>query len=198
MCIECGFVWGKVLKNCSLCGIKTIDYGFGDGLCSMCRMEKNMKYKATGKFLQAGKTSPTTGKPFLIMKPESTMKNGDVRPLPQSNSPMWTTQWAVQGTAKAPYVVSKRTSIGDQSTTDQGWACSCPNFTQHTPRTECKHILKVMLGEGVKPTGPPVANMSDEQQAAFQKFLRQQAEAGTPALPAGKAKPLFTTGRKFR
>jgi hypothetical protein len=56
-----------------------------------------------------------------------------------------------------------------------------------------------MMTEGVKPNGPPVASLPEEQQEAFQKFLRQQAAAGTPAIPStGKAKPLFTTGRKFR
>jgi hypothetical protein len=56
-----------------------------------------------------------------------------------------------------------------------------------------------MLAEGVKPQTPPVAALPDEQQAAFQKFLRQQAAAGTPAIPAtGKAKDLFPKGRRFR
>lgn len=129
-------------------------------------------------------------------------RDAQYRKLPQSSSPLWTHRWAVQGTAKSPYVVSKKTfpSAGAASgaTTAQGWACSCPNFTQHTPRTECKHILKVMMGEGVKPSAPPVASLPEDQQAAFQAFLRQQAERGTPALPTGKARPLFTTGRKFR
>jgi hypothetical protein len=140
------------------------------------------------------KTILTAGKILQVMK------NGDYRKLPQSSSPLWMSQWAVQGTAKAPYIVSKKVFAANYSasTTDQGWACSCPNFTQHTPRTECKHILKVMLGEGVKPNSAPVASLPDDQQDAFQKFLRQQAERGTPALPAGKHKPLFTTGRRFR
>lgn len=125
------------------------------------------------------------------------MKNGEVRKLAKSNSPMWMTQWSVMGTAKLPYVVS-RTVNPKGSTTEEGWACSCPNFTQHTPRTECKHILKVMMTEGVKPKGAPVAMLPDAQQEAFQKFLRQQAAAGTPAIPAGEAKPLFAKGRRFR
>jgi hypothetical protein len=122
------------------------------------------------------------------------MKNGEVRKLPQANSPVWTVQWSVMGTAKMPYIVS-RTGHTNGATTSEGWACSCPNFTQHTPRTECKHILKVMMAEGVKPSAPPVAALPDEQQEAFQKFLRQQAAA---KVPDGKAKPLFTTGRRFR
>jgi hypothetical protein len=159
----------------------------------------------------------TAPKSFSVGSAQN-MKNGDYRKLPQSSSPLWMSQWAVQGTAKAPYIVSKKVFAANYSasTTDQGWACSCPNFTQHTPRTECKHILKVMLGEGVKPNGsfqltwtPPaadctwisrggIASLPDDQQDAFQKFLRQQAERGTPALPAGKTKDLFAKGRRFR
>jgi DNA-directed RNA polymerase subunit RPC12/RpoP len=129
--------------------------------------------------------------PVPIAQP---MKNGEVRKLPQANSPVWTVQWSVMGTAKMPYIVS-RTGHTNGATTSEGWACSCPNFTQHTPRTECKHILKVMMSEGVKPSAPPVAALPDEQQEAFQKFLRQQAAA---KVPDGKARPLFTTGRRFR
>jgi predicted RNA-binding Zn-ribbon protein involved in translation (DUF1610 family) len=151
---------------------------------------------ACGENKAAMKTN-LSGKPYLV----PTMKNGDVRRLPKVNSPLWTTQWSVQGTAKLPYVVSRKNvmaSVASGSTADQGWACSCPNFTQHSPRTECKHILKVMLTEGVKPSSPPVASLPEDQQAAFNKFLREQAARGTPALPAGKARPLITQGRRFR
>ena len=140
-------------------------------------------------------------KPILVKNPTAAMKNGDVRKLPTVNSPMWTTQWAVQGSAWAPYVVSlKKFQNGtfDGNVTDKGWACSCPDFTRHVPRTECKHILKVMMIEGIKPNAPPVANLPDDQQEAFRKFLLQQAANGTPALPAGKSKPFVTQGRRFR
>jgi hypothetical protein len=146
---------------------------------------------------------PFAAKPILANwnpKVETAMKNGDIRPLPRSSSPMWTSQWAVRGAFAVPYVVSRKSHQEQYngSTTESGWACSCPNFTQHSPRTECKHILKVMLLIGTKPSAPPVASLPDDQQAAFQKFLRQQAERGTPALPTGKGKPLFTQGRRFR
>ena len=146
---------------------------------------------------------PTKGKPIMVTNPTNAMKNGEVRKLPTVNSPMWTTQWAVMETVRMPYIVSRRKLEANfnGATTNQGWACSCPNFTQHTPRTECKHILKVMLIEGAKPTAPPappVASLPDDQQEAFRKFLLQQAESGTPALPAGKAKPFITQGRRFR
>lgn len=75
----------------------------------------------------------------------STMKNGEFRRIANPASP-WTKQWEMQGTARNPYVVSwKPTPSG--GTTEEGWACACPNFTQHSPRTECKHILKIMLAE---------------------------------------------------
>ena len=178
-----------------VCGavVKTILTDAGSKTILWERWEKpvNKKWAA-----QHGVTAP---KSFSVGSAQN-MKNGDYRKLPQSSSPLWMSQWAVQGTAKAPYIVSKKVFAANYSasTTDQGWACSCPNFTQHTLRTECKHILKVMLGEGVKPNGAPVASLPDDQQDAFQKFLRQQAERGTPALPAEKHKPLFTTGRRFR
>lgn len=143
-------------------------------------------------------------KPIMVMKPAGIippklgeMKNGEVRKLPSTNSPMWTTQWAVQGTAKMPYVVSRRAK-NNTGAQDSDWACSCPDWTKHSPRTECKHILKVMQIENMKPSSPPVALLPKAQQEAFQKFLLQQAAAGTPALPAGKAKPFITTGRRFR
>jgi len=188
-----------------VCGavVKTILTDAGSKTILWERWEKpvNKKWAA-----HHGVTAP---KSFSVGSAQN-MKNGDYRKLPQSSSPLWMSQWAVQGTAKAPYIVSKKVFAANYSasTTDQGWACSCPNFTQHTPRTECKHILKVMLGEGVKPGlspdlsscnyGAPVASLPDDQQDAFQKFLRQQAERGTPALPAGKTKDLFAKGRRFR
>ena len=124
----------------------------------------------------------------------------EVRKLPTVNSPMRTPQWSFRETARLSYIVSHRHMEAKfkDGLTNQGWACTCPNFTQHTPRTECEHILKVMLTVGAKPTAPPVASLPEDQQEAFRKFLLQQAERGTPALPAGKAKPFITQGRKFR
>lgn len=132
------------------------------------------------------------------MNPDA-MKNGEVRKLPKVNSPMWTTQWAAQGSAKAPYIVShKAHGPYGGNTTDEGWACSCASFTSNTPRADCKHICWVKKKEKIFITAAPVALLPDDQQAAFQKFLREQATKGTPALPVGKVKPLFTQGRKFR
>lgn len=102
---------------------------------------------------------------------------------PKANSPLWTVQWP---------------GHANGATTSEGWACSCPDFTKHSPRTECKHILKVMQLENVKPASPPVASLPEDQQEAFRKFLLMQAERGTPARPVGKTKPLITQGRRFR
>jgi hypothetical protein len=144
---------------------------------------------------QHGVTAP---KSFSVGSAQN-MKNGEVRKLPHTSSPLWTTQWAAQGSAKAPYIVSfKAYGPFGGNVTSEGWACSCPDFTRHTPRAECKHICWVLKFEGKASPKVPVALLPDAQQEAFQKFLRQQAERGTPALPAGKTKDLFAKGRRFR
>lgn len=90
----------------------------------------------------------------------------------------------------------------DGSTTKQGWACSCMNFTRHTPRTECKHILKVMMESGVKvdKAKAAVANMDADEAAQYAEFKRQQEAAKKQKPTAGDADlALFgQTGRKFR
>jgi len=178
---------------CNKCFHKTSETYRG-GLCSKCR---DAKMKIMKPILLA-KPAPVQMPLQKIMLPQQPMKNGDVRKLPTANSPLWTVQWSVMGTAKLPYVVSRNPGHANGATTSEGWACSCPNFIQHTPRTECKHILKVMQLENVKPASPPVASLPEDQQEAFRKFLLQQAERGTPARPAGKTKPLITQGRRFR
>ena len=130
--------------------------------------------------------------------PEMTMKNGEVRKLPTANSPMWTTQWAAQGSAKAPYIVSQRPmSHSNGATTSEGWACSCRDFTAHTPRADCKHICWVKKFEKIPMSAAPVAMLPKEQQEAFKKFLLEQAKAGMPAIKV-ENKPFITQGRRFR
>jgi hypothetical protein len=146
----------------------------------------------------AAQNCATAPKSFSVGSAQN-MKNGEVRKLPHTSSPLWTTQWAAQGSAKAPYIVSfKAYGPFGGNVTSEGWACSCPDFTRHTPRAECKHICWVLKFEGKASPKVPVALLPDAQQEAFQKFLRQQAERGTPALPAGKTKDLFAKGRRFR
>lgn len=74
-------------------------------------------------------------------KQKQAMQKGEVKKLPAVNSPLWTDQWAVQGSGNAPYIVSHKK--------DGEWQCSCPAWTRNTPREDCKHILKVKLVEKV-------------------------------------------------
>lgn len=103
------------------------------------------------------------------------MKNGDVRKLAKSSSPMWTEQWAAMGTAKIPYIVSRSKGHASGSTTADGWACSCSDFKKHTPRADCKHIIRVQKKEGLlgkySPSGAGVTGLSAEQAEAFKKFM---------------------------
>jgi hypothetical protein len=127
------------------------------------------------------------------------MKNGDIRKLPKSSSPMWHEQWAAQGTAKVPYIVSRK-KINMGHDIEDSWACSCPDWTRHTPRAECKHIIRVQKKEGMlKRVGvakfPPGA-----QGEAFKRFLMQEeqkkiiaAAEGLPVVMHGDK-----TSRKFR
>jgi hypothetical protein len=53
-------------------------------------------------------------------------------------SDIYARQWDVGSftdPTKKPYKVSERR--------DGRWECSCPAWTRHTPRTDCKHIIKV-------------------------------------------------------
>ena len=119
------------------------------------------------------------------------MINGEIRKLPASNSPMWTEQWAVQGTAAKPYVVSRKQTSMHPAIKDS-WFCSCPDWTKHSPRTNCKHILNVIVKEGL---AMPAAQGMDEQTAkefaAFQK-AKAKKELGI------KDDWGISTGRKFR
>ena len=36
------------------------------------------------------------------------MQSGEIRKLPAASSPMFVSQWAYQGSAKAPYIVSRK------------------------------------------------------------------------------------------
>lgn len=157
-----------------------------------------MKWKTT-----LGILDPLTGK--LVSFPTTVVrKEGDIWKLPKANSPLWTEQWAYQGSAKSPYIVSKRPEDrADGSTTKDGWACACPNFTRHTPRTDCKHILKVIVNEGlgsVKPTAVKMASVDDKKLKAFEEWERQQAalKSGNKPTTGAKLNLFGVTTRKFR
>jgi hypothetical protein len=143
------------------------------------------------------------------------MKSGEIRKLPATSSPMFVSQWAYQGTAKTPYIISRKggykgTGYATEAQKAAEWACSCKSWTTTVPRQKCKHIVAVMLKEKilvdvtpaewipktkyplimVKPVGDHVVISKDEHEE-YKKFL---AARGTR-----KAGNQFDEeGRKFR
>ena len=82
------------------------------------------------------------------------MKSGEIRKLPAASSPMFVSQWAYQGTAKTPYIVSRKggykgTGYATEQQKAQEWQCSCKSWTTTVPRQKCKHIVAVMLKEKI-------------------------------------------------
>lgn len=117
------------------------------------------------------------------------MKSGEIRKLPKSSSPLWTSQWAYQGSAKTPYIVSlkqgyKGNGYATEQQKAQEWQCSCRSWTTTVPRAACKHIIAVQLKEKilvmapptkhplilVKPVGDHVVISKDEHEE-YKKFL---------------------------
>ena len=138
------------------------------------------------------------------------MKSGEIRKLPAASSPMFVSQWAYQGTAKTPYIVSRKggykgTGYATEQQKAQEWQCSCKSWTTTVPRQKCKHIVAVMLKEKIlvdvtpaewksdpvkKPAGDHVVISKDEHEE-YKKFL---AARGTR-----KAGNQFDEeGRRFR
>lgn len=116
----------------------------------------------------------------VVTTPDTGMKKGDIRKIPTSSSPVWTSQWAVQGTGKVPYIVSHKKNAAGSSLE---WQCSCPAWTTTMPREDCKHVLKVKLVEGFSLA---VTNTGTKE------FVKM---TNAPDAP----KPLTVkTGRKFR
>ena len=137
------------------------------------------------------------------------MKSGEIRKLPAASSPMFVSQWAYQGTAKTPYIVSRKQGYkGNGYATEQEraqeWQCSCKSWTTTVPRQKCKHIVAVMLKEkilvDVTPTKHPLilvkpakghVVISEQEHEEYKKFL---AARGTRT--AGNQ--FDEEGRKFR
>lgn len=174
---------GAEPMKCSKCGAytsKVYSGSFSKNLCLHCAKIANEAVVKKAKAL--GIDPPKKAEP-------TPMKHGEVRRLPKANSPMWTTQWAVQGSGKLPYIVSKK-DTPNGATTAEGWACACGSFTSNTPRAECKHIMWVMKAENIAPSSP--AGLPEDQKEAFKKFLEhQQAVAAIP-------KKGIVQGRRFR
>jgi hypothetical protein len=126
------------------------------------------------------------------------MQSGEIRKLPKSSSPMFVEQWSYQGTAKAPYIVSRKggyqgTGYATEAQKAKEWQCSCKSWTMTVPRQNCKHIVAVKLKEGLLKDVTPIDSkskpvtktypliavkpekghvvISEEEHEAYKKFL---------------------------
>ena len=142
------------------------------------------------------------------------MKSGEIRKLPAASSPMFVSQWAYQGTAKTPYIVSRKQGYkGNGYATEQQkaqeWQCSCKSWTTTVPRVPCKHVIAIQLKEKILVMATPVAPakgnplgihkvptaegvvLSKEEHEAYKKFLEARRDR--------KAGNVFDEeGRRFR
>jgi hypothetical protein len=135
------------------------------------------------------------------------MKSGEIRKLPAASSPMFVSQWAYQGTAKTPYIISRKggykgTGYATEAQKAAEWACSCKSWTTTVPRAACKHIVAIKLKEGLlkevtpidwkpKPSTKGHVVISEQEHEEYKKFL---AARGTR-----KAGDQFDEeGRRFR
>lgn len=201
VCSDCK---GKpmICTRCSRYTAKPKQFNGGGALCNEC-YENSVNFalkkaKANGVDMTPFKQKPTTVK----------RQNGDFWPIPASNAPVGAKQWGYQGSGKTPYIITQYATKRDGAVTVDGWACSCPNFTRNTPRDHCKHIIKIMVSEGITPglvskahtkTLQAVVGASDAQLEAFQKWQKEQAEnkpkkAGDVVLNDD----IMSQGRKFR
>ena len=117
------------------------------------------------------------------------MKSGEIRKLPAASSPLFVSQWAYQGTAKTPYIVSRKGGYkGNGYATEQQkaqeWQCSCKSWTTTVPRADCKHIVAIKLKEKIlvmaTPTKHPLIMVkpekghvviSEQEHEEYKKFL---------------------------
>lgn len=168
-----------------------------DDICDTCEADmenENTIIQAKGPAL---KKKIGLGSMLPMSSSSGAMKKNDVRRLNKNNAPMGSEQWAVQGSAAAPYVITHYNHTNG-STTEEGWACSCMAFTRNTPREDCKHILRVKNFEGITVGAPKVgANLPASQKAAFEKFLAMQ-KAKEQQQEIGGTSLLVETGRRFR
>ena len=137
------------------------------------------------------------------------MQSGEIRKLPAASSPMFVSQWAYQGTAKTPYIVSRKQGYkGNGYATEQEraqeWQCSCKSWTTTVPRADCKHVIAVQLKEKILVMAPPTKHplilvkpekghvvISEQEHKEYKKFLE--------ARGTRKAGNQFDEeGRKFR
>lgn len=152
-CLDCRADMAK--KNlagplyCSGCGKGVWETYTKQNLCSMCAFAAKVGKANVDKQEQLDAAMVKSVENAIKAKQKQSMQKGEVKKLPAVNSPLWTDQWAVQGSGTAPYIVSHKK--------DGEWQCSCPAWTRNTPREDCKHILKVKLVEKV-PSGAVVTS----------------------------------------
>ena len=122
---------------------------------------------------------------------------------------MFVSQWAYQGTAKTPYIVSRKggykgTGYATEAQKAAEWACSCKSWTTTVPRAACKHIIAVQLKEKILVMATPTKHplilvkpekghvvISEQEHKEYKKFLE--------ARGTRKAGNQFDEeGRKFR
>ena len=117
------------------------------------------------------------------------MQSGEIRKLPAASSPMFVSQWAYQGTAKTPYIVSRKggykgTGYATKQQKAQEWQCSCKSWTTTVPRAACKHIVAVQLKEKILVMATPTKHplilvkpekghvvISEQEHKEYKKFL---------------------------
>ena len=117
------------------------------------------------------------------------MKSGEIRKLPAASSPMFVSQWAYQGTAKTPYIVSRKQGYkGNGYATEQEkaqeWQCSCKSWMITVPRADCKHVIAIKLKEKILVMAPPTKHplilvkpekghvvISEQEHKEYKKFL---------------------------
>lgn len=117
------------------------------------------------------------------------MQSGEIRKLPAASSPMFVSQWSYQGTAKTPYIVSRKggykgTGYATEQQKAQEWQCSCKSWTTTVPRAACKHIIAVQLKEKILVMATPTKHplilvkpekghvvISEQEHKEYKKFL---------------------------
>jgi len=126
--------WG----NCLVC----FDAAWlSEGMCPVCyKIDKSCPHGRTTFCKYGCFNEPTIQKakqkkhPILIMKVDK-LEDEITETVP---NPKWLRQFDVTGSSGSNYTVS-------QEKLSTYWHCSCPAWTRNTPRTDCKHILKVKL-----------------------------------------------------
>jgi hypothetical protein len=101
------------------------------------------------------------------------------------NTSIYKRQWDVGSftdPGKKPYKISERL--------DGGWECSCPAWTRHMPRADCKHIDKVRRALQRTPAAP--AFISANQPTSSVAPTAPSPRRSQPATAQATAAPEIT------